>query len=111
MLFMFTTSAHKENVLMRRVVCECYTMYEQVPLGVYVLRHALPSFFKKVLLQFILPGHSHNTADRVVAWRKRKLKGEILYVSEQVVSKMNETTSVEAEFLDHCRSGHPFYCG
>ncbi|OWY92497.1 LOW QUALITY PROTEIN: Cleavage inducible protein, partial [Phytophthora megakarya] len=68
-------------------------------------------FYKKVVLLFLLPGHSHNTADRVVAWCKRKLKGENLYVPEQVVKKMNETNSVEAEFLDHRKSGHPFYCG
>jgi hypothetical protein len=75
--------------------------------------HAMLSlvFYKKVVLLFLLPGHSHNAADRVVSWCKQKLKGVNLYSPENVVTKMNETASVNAEFLDHRKEERPFYCG
>ncbi|ETI52717.1 hypothetical protein F443_04225, partial [Phytophthora nicotianae P1569] len=55
----------------------------------------------KVVLLFLLPGHSHNAADRVVAWCRNKMKGVNLYAPNEIVAKMNESKSVRAQFIDH----------
>jgi hypothetical protein len=43
-------------------------------------------FYKKVVLLYLLPGHSHNAADRVVAWCRRKMKAVNIYSPEQIAS-------------------------
>ncbi|KAE8960311.1 hypothetical protein PR001_g30422 [Phytophthora rubi] len=68
-------------------------------------------FYKKVLLLFLLPGHSHNSADRVVGWCKRNLKGKNLYDPGEVVAQMNTTPAIKAEFLDHRTGTDPFFVG
>ncbi|KAE9027210.1 hypothetical protein PR001_g12026 [Phytophthora rubi] len=68
-------------------------------------------FYKKVLLLFLLPGHSHNSADRVVGWCKRNLKGKNLYDPGEVVAQMNTTPAIKAEFMDHRTGTGPFFVG
>nr|XP_032818404.1 uncharacterized protein LOC116947095 [Petromyzon marinus] len=36
-------------------------------------------FYRKVVLVELLPGHSHNEADRVVAWCRNKMKGKSFF--------------------------------
>jgi hypothetical protein len=68
-------------------------------------------FYKKVVLLFLLPGHSLNAADRVVPWCRGKMKHQNLYVPEEIATKMNEIDSVRAELLDHRKRDRPFFCG
>ncbi|EGZ25598.1 hypothetical protein PHYSODRAFT_487550, partial [Phytophthora sojae] len=49
--------------------------------------------YKKVVLYFLLPGHSHHIADRVIAWCLNKVK------------------IVHGVFLNHNDPSHPFYVG
>lgn len=69
------------------------------------------SFYKKVLIVYLIPGHSHMIADRVVAWAKRSLGVENLYVPTQIVNKMNSVKGIKATFLDHSSSTRPAYTG
>jgi hypothetical protein len=66
-------------------------------------------FYDKVALLFLIPGHSHNQADRVVAWCRNKMRAQNLYTPNVIVSKLNAIKSVSAEFLDHQSSRRPFF--
>ncbi len=57
--------------------------------------------YDKVALLFLIPGHSHNQADRVVAWCQNKMHAQNLYTPSVIVSELNAIKSVSAEFLDH----------
>lgn len=67
-------------------------------------------FYKKVVLLFLIPGHSHMIADRVIAWCRAAIRGFNLYTPQEIVQKCNTVNSVEAKFLDHTDSHRPFYC-
>lgn len=68
-------------------------------------------FYKKVALLFLIPGHSHMIADRVVAWMKNKIRGLNLYHPEDFVSHSNTIHSVKSVFLDHQSPSRPFFIG
>jgi hypothetical protein len=66
-------------------------------------------FYDKVALLFLIPGHSHNQADRVVAWCRNKMRAQNLYTPNAIVFELNAIKSVSAEFLDHQSSRRPFF--
>ncbi|EEY58684.1 uncharacterized protein PITG_10803 [Phytophthora infestans T30-4] len=63
----------------------------------------------KVVLCFLLPGHSHNIADRVIAWCRRATRGLNLYTPMDLVKKVNEVKSVNGTFIDHNAPDRPFF--
>jgi hypothetical protein len=67
--------------------------------------------YKKVVLCFLLPGHSHNIADRVIAWCRRATKGLNLYTPLALVEEVNKVKTVNGVFLDHNNPEHPLFVG
>ncbi|OWY95550.1 hypothetical protein PHMEG_00034419 [Phytophthora megakarya] len=74
--------------------------------------HARPSadYFNSnlIVLCFLLTGHSHNIADRVVAWCRGAVRKFNVYTPFALVDNVNKVKSVSAVFLDHNDSQHPF---
>ncbi len=66
-------------------------------------------FYDKVALLFLILGHSHNQADRVVAWCRNKMRAQNLYTPNAIVSELNAIKFVSTEFLDHQSSRRPFF--
>jgi hypothetical protein len=73
-------------------------------------------FYKKVVLLFLLPGHSHMAPDRVVSWMRESLgkkKGNGLeancFLPEEIVKQINTIRSVSGEFLDHNSPNRPMF--
>jgi hypothetical protein len=66
-------------------------------------------FYDKVVLLYLISGHSHMIADRVVAWIKGSLKNGNYYCPKDFAAVMNTVKSVHAEFLDHSSSKRPFF--
>jgi hypothetical protein len=76
--------------------------------------------FKRIVLLYLVSGHSHMAPDRVVSWVKASLKqvGQVdadvddgnLYLPSHFVTKMNAVKSVEAEYLDFKDPNRPLYC-
>jgi hypothetical protein len=58
-------------------------------------------FYDKVTFLFLIPGHSQNQADQVVAWCRNKMHAQNLYTPSAIVFELNTIKSVSAEFLDH----------
>ena len=46
-------------------------------------------FYERIILIYLLPGHSHMAADRVVSWIKKSLGRNNIYVLEQLIEKIN----------------------
>ena len=67
------------------------------------------SFYKRVMIIFLIPGHSHMVADRVVAWVKRSLNHKDLYVPNEIKNCMNKVKSVKAEFISHNNDTRPCF--
>ena len=65
--------------------------------------------YKKVVLCFLLPGHSHNIADRVVAWCRAATRGMNIYTPMALVDAVNKVNSVNGIFLDHTDPARPFF--
>ena len=59
------------------------------------------SFYKRVMIIYLIPGHSHMLPDRVVAWAKRSLYHKNLYHPDDIVKEINNVKSVSAEFIAH----------
>ena len=59
------------------------------------------SFYKRVLILYLIPGHSHMMADRVVAWAKGGMKHKDIFVPAEMVNAMNSVKSIRAEYIDH----------
>ena len=66
-------------------------------------------FYECVVLLYLIPGHSHMIADRVVAWNRGGIRGKNLYHPSQIASLCSETDCVEAGFLDHSNPSIPFF--
>jgi hypothetical protein len=67
--------------------------------------------YKRVCLLYLVSGHSHMIADRVVAWMKQSIKGKNLYHPNQFVEEARKVKSIDAEFLDHGVGQHHFFVG
>jgi len=68
-------------------------------------------FYLKVVLLYLIPGHSHNAADRVVAWCRNKMRGRNYYTPADIVSDVNDINRVGATFVDHRDSRRPCFIG
>jgi hypothetical protein len=47
------------------------------------------TFYIKVVLIYLIPGHSHNTTDRIVAWCHNAKKGENFYTPMAIIEAIN----------------------
>lgn len=65
--------------------------------------------FEKVVLLYLIPGHSHMKADRVVAWCKGMIRGRNMFCPIEIAKTCDEVKGVSAEFLDHRDSKRPFF--
>lgn len=68
-------------------------------------------FYSKVVLLYLISGHSHMIADRIVAWIKAAIRGKNIYCPQDLAKECNNVHSVCAEFLDHNSSKRPFFIG
>ncbi|EGZ06120.1 hypothetical protein PHYSODRAFT_531244 [Phytophthora sojae] len=50
--------------------------------------------YRKVVLCFLLPGHSHNVADRVVAWCRKATQTLNLYTPSDLLKEVNNAKGV-----------------
>ena len=69
------------------------------------------SFYEKVLIIYLLPGHSHMIADRVVAWAKKSLTVLNLYCPIDIIDQMNTVKGMKAKFINHEVATRPCYTG
>eukprot|EP01032_Pedospumella_encystans_P013339 gene13340-15365_t len=67
--------------------------------------------YDKMVLLYLIPGHSHMKPDRVVGWVKNAIKGLNLYIPNEIVDKVNKVKGIKAEFLDHRSADRPFFVG
>ncbi|CAM6029339.1 unnamed protein product [Sphagnum balticum] len=70
-------------------------------------------FYLKVVLVYLIPGHSHNTADRVIAWCCNAMKGKNFYFLMAIAEAINEVKGVNMSFIDLRDAWRPCYvsCG
>ena len=59
------------------------------------------SFYKRVLIVYLIPGHSHMMSDRVVAWAKQGLENKNLFVPKEIVEAMNGVKGIDAQFIEY----------
>ena len=67
------------------------------------------SFYKRVMIIYLIPGHSHMIADRVVAWVKRSLTRKDIFIPCQLLKAVDGVKSVDATFIDHESSSRPCF--
>ena len=53
-------------------------------------------FYENIFLNFLLPGHSHMAADRVVSWVRYSLGRNNIYTPQQLFDKVNSIKNVTA---------------
>ncbi len=58
-------------------------------------------FYLKVVLVYLFPEHSHNTADQVIVWRRNAMKGTNFYSPMEIVEAIKEFMGINAIFIDH----------
>jgi len=58
-------------------------------------------FYTKVMLIYLILGHSHNTTDQIVTWCWNEMKGKNLYIPMAIVKAVNQVKGVNAKFIDH----------
>jgi hypothetical protein len=62
-------------------------------------------FYDKVTLLFLIPGHSHNQADCVVAWCRNKMRAQNLYTPARLyLSSMPLSLSLPNSWIINHRS-------
>jgi hypothetical protein len=69
------------------------------------------TFYTKVVLIYLIRGHSHNTANRIVAWCRNAMKGKNFYTPMAIVEAITQVKGVNAKFIDHHDSQRPCYVG
>ena len=60
-------------------------------------------FYDRIALNYLLPGHSHMAADRVVSWIRRSLGKSNIYVPSQLFDKVNAIKKVSAFDVSKCK--------
>lgn len=68
-------------------------------------------FYEKVVLLYLIPGHSHMIADRVVAWSKGQIRGLDLFHPKDLVDTVNRNRSIEAVLVDKDDPNRPCFVG
>ena len=59
------------------------------------------SFYERVMVIYLIPGHSHMLPDRVVAWAKRALYKKNIYLPYDIVKEINNGNIVKEGFICH----------
>ena len=67
--------------------------------------------YDRILLVFLILGHSHMAADRVVSWSKRSLQGRNLFNGKHIAECIDGVKNVSASYLDHANNHRPFFSG
>ena len=67
--------------------------------------------YKKVVLLYLLPGHSHFKPDRVVAHIRKTYNGQDLFVPSQFAARANTSPNVNAEVLHNDAPAQPHFRG
>ena len=67
--------------------------------------------YRKVVLIYLILGHSHNQADQVVTWCRNAMRSRNFYTPMDIVNIVTEIKSIAATCIDHCDSWWPFYTG
>ena len=65
--------------------------------------------YKRVMIIYLIPGHSLMIADRVVAWVKRSLTRKDIFIPCQLLKAVDGVKSVDASFIDHESSSRPCF--
>jgi hypothetical protein len=61
-------------------------------------------FYTKVVLIYLILGHSQNTVDQFIVWCRNAMKGKNFYTPMAIVETDNQVKGVNANFIDHCDS-------
>jgi len=69
------------------------------------------SFYERVLVIYLIPGHSHMLPDRVVSWVKKTLNIRNVYSPEEIIDCMETVRGVAPTFLDHRDPNRAAYTG
>jgi hypothetical protein len=56
------------------------------------------TFYTKVMLIYLIAGHSHNTIDRIVAWCRNAMKGKNFYTPMAIVEAVNQVKGFNAKY-------------
>jgi hypothetical protein len=67
--------------------------------------------YSKVMLVYLIPGHSHNIADRVITWCRNAMKVKNFYSPMVIVKVINEVKGVNASYIDHPDAWHTCHVG
>ncbi|CAM6027652.1 unnamed protein product [Sphagnum balticum] len=66
-------------------------------------------FYLKVVLVYLIPRHSHNTANWVITWCRNVMKGKNFYSPMAIIEAVNEVKGVNTSFIDHRDARRPCY--
>jgi len=69
------------------------------------------TLYKRVVLLFLISGHSHMHADRIVSWMKAATRGMNLFTPNEIVEECNKVKGVKSVFLDHRSQPNEFFIG
>jgi len=58
-------------------------------------------FYTKVVLIYLIPWHSHNSADWIIAWCCNAMKGKNFYTPMVIVEAINQVKRINMKFIDH----------
>jgi uncharacterized membrane protein required for colicin V production len=58
-------------------------------------------FYIKVVLIYLIPKHSHNIADQIVAWCCNAMKGKNFYTPMAIIKAINQFKGVNVKFINH----------
>ena len=67
--------------------------------------------YKKIIILFLIPGHSHQFADKIVSWCRRVMKGKNIWTGPMMRDKLDDVKNVHAKFIDHRDDDRPFFTG
>ncbi len=68
-------------------------------------------FYSKVMLVYLILGHSHYIVNWVIVWCRNAMKGKNLYSPMAIIKAVNEVKGFNASFIDHHDVWHPCYVG
>ena len=68
-------------------------------------------FYETVVCIYLIPGHSHMVADRVVAWMKNSIRGKQVFHPDEFIKSCNNINSVKSVFLNHTTKNSHFFTG
>jgi hypothetical protein len=85
--------------------------YNKLQLDMQFIALLFVMFYIKIVLIYLILGHSHNIANRIVVWCCNAMKGKNFYTPIAIVEAINQVKGVNAKFIDHCDSQHPYYVG